>query len=371
MRAFSAPLLVLAAALASPAAQAVSDDRFLIGGSVRQETPVEGDLIGVGGSVEVVAPVGGDVVVTGGDIRIGAAVKGDVYAAGGNVDIDAAVGRNVRVAGGNVEVRTSGRVEGNLSALGGTVAIRGPVAGQVQAASGDVLVDSAVGGDVHVASGSLTLGPNARVGGRVSYRGDGEATIDPAAQVAGGIAREPGSAGATRTIERARVQREGGGSWFWTFGMMVLAGTIAAAFPAGTRRVGEKLRRDPAITMLFGFAVLVCTPVAAVILAVTIIGIPVALAVLFLYAVMLIVGYAALAVVLGDSALARLRAADAGRRGWRAGAAVLAMLAMGLAAKLPVIGGLLVFAALLAGVGALVLALRRDEPNPDPGFSAA
>jgi cytoskeletal protein CcmA (bactofilin family) len=354
---------------AADAPVAVAPDQIVIGGSVRHSLPVKGDLIGFGGSVEVLAPVEGNAILTGGDVRIAEAVRGDFYSAGGNVQVEAPIGRNARVAGGNVDIGPKGSVGGNLSVVGGTVVVRGPVTGNIQAASGDVLVDAAVGGDVSVAAGTLHVGPNARIAGRVTLRGNGDTVIDPAALIGGGVTREPGGRVEKRT-GASEHRGDADGSWWWTLGMMVLAGVIAAAFPVGSRRLGEKLRRDPAITMLFGFAVLVCTPVAAVILAITIIGIPVALAVLLLYAVMLIVGYAALAVALGDSALARLRTADAGRRGWRAGAAVAAMLAMALLAKIPVVGNLLVVAALLAGVGALVLAFRRED-RAEPGLSPA
>ncbi|HUP98670.1 MAG TPA: hypothetical protein VM073_12040 [Usitatibacter sp.] len=352
--------VAIAALLSFPvhAAKGSARDQFLVGGSVRQAVPVEGDLIGVGGSVEVAAPVSGDVVVTGGDIRVGAAVAQDVYAAGGNVEIDGTVGRNVRVAGGNVEVHPAGRIEGNLSAFGGTVVVRGPVKGELRAASGDVVLDAEVGGDVHVAAGTLTLGPNANVGGRVTLRGNGDTIVDPAARISAGVTREPGG----RSETRVRVHREPShAGWSWTIGMMLLAAAIAAVFPAGTRRVGEKLRRDPFVTMFFGFAVLVCAPVAVLMLAITIIGIPVAVALALGYVLLLVVGYAALAVVFGDAVLERVRGVDAARRAWRAAAAMIAILAMAVVARVPVLGGFFVFAALLAGVGALVLALRREE----------
>jgi len=122
--------------------------------------------------------------------------------------------------------------------------------------------------------------------------------------------------------------------------------------------MGEQLRGDPGIGLLLGFIALVCVPIAAVILAVTIIGIPLALAVLLLYFLMLIVGYAAVGVMLGDAALGKLRSRDAARVGWRVGAAMSAMLALALLTRIPFVGGLVTFAALLAGLGAIVLVVR-------------
>lgn len=354
------PPLLLALAVAFPALAAdevtanatVGGDRFVAGGSVRQSTPVDGDMFGVGGNVDVVASIKGDAVLGGGDVRVREPIKQDLYAGGGNVRIEAPVGGNARLAGGNVEVAAEGTVKGNLSVAGGTIEVRGPVEGHIQAAGGDVLVDSVVGGNVRVAAGQLTLGPNARIGGRVIMRGAENIRQDPAAQVAGGVTRER-----ARTREIRRDSWTGMG-WAWTLGLVALAAFIAGVFPTGSRQMGDTLRGDPAMALLLGFITLVCVPVAALMLMITIIGIPLGVVVLMLYGVMLIVGYAALAVVVGDAALARLRSADSAQVRWRVGAAAAAMLALALLGKIPYLGGLVIFAAVLAGIGAAVLMFR-------------
>ena len=359
--------LLLAAGLPAAAADSaeaqVDNDRFVAGGSVRQTRPVEGDLFGVGGNVDLAANVRGDAVLAGGDVRVRESVAQDLYAGGGNVRVEAAVGRNARLAGGNVEVAAPASIAGNLSVAGGTVEIRAPVGGNVQVAGGDVLIDAAVTGDVRVSSGSLELGPNARIGGKLVHRGPEKIRRDPAAQVGGGIERGPSVRVGGGEKRRHAM---GIGGWLWSLGLIALAGFIAGVFPTGSRSMGERLRNDPGIGLLLGFIALVCIPIAAVILMVTIIGIPLALAVLLLYFLMLIVGYAAVGVMLGDTALARLRSQDAARAGWRVGAAMAAMLALALLSRIPFVGGLVTFVVLLAGLGAIVLAIRARASAPAP-----
>jgi hypothetical protein len=359
--------ILLAASLPAPAADSaearVDNDRFVAGGSVRQTQPVDGDLFGVGGNVDLAASVQGDAVVCGGDVRVRETIKQDLYACGGNVRVEAAVGRSARVAGGNVEIADSGSIGGNLSVAGGTIEIRGPVAGNVQVAAGDVLIDGPISGDVRIAAGSLELGPNARIAGKLIHRGVEKIRRDPAAQVGGGIERGPSVR--VRGAERHR-SGSGIGGWLWSLGLVALAGFIAGVFPVGSRNIGERLRNDPGIGLLLGFIALVCIPIAAIILVVTIIGIPLALAVLLLYFVMLIVGYAAVGVMVGDAALARLRSQDAARAGWRVGAAMAAMLALALLTRIPFIGALVTFVALLAGLGAIALAIRARTSAPAP-----
>jgi cytoskeletal protein CcmA (bactofilin family) len=370
---FMKPLLIAAVALAATLASAqptptkeATGDRFIAGGTVRHDTPVDGDLIGVGGDVELNAAVKGDVVVMGGDVRLRAPVGSDVYAAGGTVTIESSVGGNARIAGGNAEVTGTGSVTGNLSIAGGDVMILGPVKGNVHAAGGNVLIDSEIGGDVSTGAGTLELGPNARITGKLKYTGPDDIRRHPDAQVSGGIVKKEVRTRETRrhveTVTHDRSFSLGG--WLWTLGLIGLAALLAAAFPAATKRLGGELRENTGLVFLLGFCALVGLPIFAILLMVTIIGLPLALIVVLLYFLLLLLGYVAIAVVMGDLALNRYKSEMAARLGWRVGAAVLAMLALAVLGRIPFLGGLVVFAALLAGIGAIMLSLRPRAAAP-------
>jgi hypothetical protein len=366
---FLAPLVfvaLIASAQTSPAPEKpATGDRFIAGGTVRHDTPVDGDLIGVGGDVEVSAAVKGDVVAMGGDVRLRAPVGSDVYVAGGTVTIESSVGGSARVAGGNAEVTGMGSVNGNLSIAGGDVMILGPVKGNVHAAGGNVLIDAAIGGDVSTGAGTLELGPNARIAGKLKHRGP-EMRRHPDAQVSGGIEKKEVRTRETRrhveTVTRERSFSLGG--WLWTLGLIGLAALLAAAFPTATKRLGGELRENTGLVFLLGFVALIGVPMLTVLMMITIIGLPIALILVLLYFLLLLLGYVAVAVVMGDLALNRYKAEMATQLGWRVGAAVLAMLALALLGRIPFLGGLVVFAALLAGIGAIMLSLRPRTAAP-------
>lgn len=368
------PMLIAAVALAASLAaaqtppapeKAPTGDRFVAGGSVRHDTPVDGDLVGIGGDVEVAAAVKGDVVALGGDVRVRAPVGSDVYAAGGTVTIESSVGGDARIAGGNAEVSGSGSIAGNLSVAGGDVMILGPVKGSVHAAGGNVLIDSEVGGDVSTGAGTLELGPNARIAGKLKYKGPDDIRMHPDAKVAGGIVKsEVRTHEARRHVEPRHERGFSLGGWLWTLGLIGLAALLAAAFPAATRRLGGELRDNTLLVFVMGFVALVAVPVLAMLLMITIIGLPIALILMLLYFLLLLVGYVAIAVVMGDIALNKYKAEMAPQLGWRVGAAVLAMLALALLGRIPFLGGLVVFAALLAGIGAIVMAVRPRAAAP-------
>jgi hypothetical protein len=117
------------------------------------------------------------------------------------------------------------------------------------------------------------------------------------------------------------------------------------------------------MSLLLGFVLLVCMPIAALLLIVTLIGIPLGLLIIALYLALLPLGYVSAAVGLGDWGLQRLRAAAAAHLGWRIGAAATALVALALLGAIPWLGSWIGFAALLAGLGALLLQWRAKAPG--------
>lgn len=354
----AASFVALSIAVGAPLARAAppASDRFVAGGTVTEVAPVAGDLIAAGGSVDVDTDVAGGVVAAGGKVRIGGSVGQSVYAAAGQLSLVGRVARNARLAGGEIEIGPKAQIAGNLGAAAGRIAVRGAVDGHLSAGAGTLLIDAPIGGDVEAAAGTLELGPNARIGGTLRYRSTEPLKRDPAAQVVGEIVRVgPDPA---KWSSEARQMRRGAGL-FWTTGLMLLAALLVAVTPRLSASVSESLRGRPGFSLVLGFVVLACAPIAAVLLLVTIIGVPLALLVLFAWLALLPVAWASTGVAVGDWLLARAASARADRTGWRVVAAALGVLALAFASRVPWLGGWIGFAALIAGLGAWALQLRR------------
>ena len=329
-------LLVAGLAVVGPAAAAGADE-IVINDSLR-----------VGGRIDITEPI-----------------QGPLHAAAGQVRIDAPIHGNVRVAGGQVVIGPNGTVAENASIAAGQVVVEGAVTGQLHAVGGQVTLNGPVGGDVSVGAGKLTLGPDARIAGKLAFRG-GDLRQDPAAQVTGGITHT------TRERwgnwhERTPAERFLRG-WLWTAGLIFLAALIAAALPGPSQRMARELSTRPWITPLLGIVALSAIPVAAVLAMITVIGIPIGLLALFGYGALLLVGYVWLAVVVGGLLLDRIKPEVASQTAWRVGAAMLAMLTLGLLGRIPFLGGFIVFVAMIVGVGMVVAAMmrRKDAPPATP-----
>ncbi len=300
-------------------------------------------------------------VIVGGNVNLSQPVDGPVHVAGGTVTIEAPVEGNVSAAGGRIDVAPAGAISGDASFAGGVIHVKGAVKGDLRAAGGLVTIDSAVGGDVSAAAGTLELGPHARIAGKLTFRGD-ELKRDAAAQVGGEVEhRRAGTHRNWHRHERTLAERFTHG-WLWTAGLMVLAALIAAALPDVSQRMAQELRARPWLTPLLGLVALTTIPIAAVLLMLTIIGIPIGLLAIIGYGALLLIGYVWLAVVVGGMLLDRVSPETAALTMWRAGAAVLAMLVLAILARLPFLGGLVAFVALVVGVGMIVTVVFRKSP---------
>jgi hypothetical protein len=208
-----------------------------------------------------------------------------------------------------------------------------------------------VGGDVLATGGQLTLGPNARIAGKLRYRSSEPLLQDPAAQVAGGMEKLL----LADSDEHRGRRGPGAAAGIWNIGLMLLAALIVSVLPGFSERVARTLRERTGWSLMLGFVVLVCAPVATLLLMISLIGIPIALAAIALYLALLPVAYVAAAIGIGDWALRRWQPVRTTLRGWRIGAACAALLLLALAGWVPWVGGIVGFAALLAGLGALWL----------------
>jgi hypothetical protein len=274
----------------------------------------------------------------------------------------------VRIAGGRVELGPNSKVAGNVTVGGGAVEIDGAIGGYLQVGGGRVRIDGPVAGDVEVGAGEVELGPNARIEGKLRYASGDEIRRDSAAQVRGGVERIERSERWPASLHSRGGARPGRG-WSWSLGLLAIAAVLVAALPQLYTRVAETMRARWAFALLIGFIALVCVPVAALIAMFTVIGIPLALATVALYLALLVVGYVSAGVALGDIGLRRWSAERTASKGWRIAAAVLAMLLLSLLGRVPIVGGLVTLAAMLSGIGALLMQLH-SAPTASPASGA-
>ena len=344
-------------------------DYFGAGAMLNLTDTVEGDAFLLGGQVSIASEVKGDLVAVGGELSIGGNVGDDLYAAGGDVKIDAIVTGNARAAGGDIALGPATIVAGAVSLTGARVTFEGMSHEYLQASGASVRIDGMVHGDAEVRSRELVIGPNTRIGGRLVYHGPIAPVVPEGAVIAGGV--EFHEANASRYLDDSGDQwhdrAHGVGSFLWFVGVFVAGTLFLVLLPGYSTRAAETIGREPLKVLGLGLAILVCVPFVAIVLLITIIGIPLALLVIPLYLLLIFLGWVTVALFIAQRGLAAARAGRPVTLGRRLLALFLGLVALWLLQKIPIVGGLIVFIALMAGVGGLVWqAWTRREPERRP-----
>jgi hypothetical protein len=302
---------------------------------------VSEDLTAFGGTVVVRGTVDGDLTVFAGNVIIepGAEVTGSVETTAGNVRIAGNVGGTATATGGNVFVADTATIDGDLEAAAGTIVVAGSVAGNAE-----------------LAGGSVTLTSTASIDGNVEYAtGEDGEFINGGATVGGSVTQnEDLSTGGG--FEGLDV----GGPIFGLYGFLVnvlVGGLLLLVFPGTSGRIANRVENEPLQTGGIGLLALIGVPIAAVLIAVTIVGIPVTIAVLIAYALALWI-----ATIYGRYAVgaAVLSYTDVENR-WAdllVGLVVVAALV-----RVPVVGRLFELVVLLLGLGAMAGLLYRFVRN--------
>lgn len=268
-------------------------------------------------------------------------------------------GDTVVVVSGDVTVPRGETVEGVVVASG-DVRIAGRSDGDVVVFSGDALISGRIDGDLVMASGRARLLPSAYVSGDVSY-GDERPIVAGRAIVRGEVTEKNWG----DSIDFLPFAL-GIGFWLLMSGSAVLLGCLLLLIaPRAADAIYERSRERVGPLIAIGIAVTICLPVAAVVAAITVVGIPLGIAIL-----LALLPLAAVAYVTASWALGRRIVKEPKNRflSFLAGVAILRLLAL-----VPIVGGFVSIAAVVFGfglIGAAIGAARLPHrPTPAPAQS--
>jgi cytoskeletal protein CcmA (bactofilin family) len=298
-----------------------------------------------------------------GDVVVGPrGVEHDVSTGAGDIEVRGPVEDDVHSGFGDVLV--TGKVKGDIDAGFGDVKIEGPVEGDVRAEFGDVYVNAPVKGDINVGWGEVDLGPKAEISGNLECEGceiTGNRGAVKGHMMARGMAIDFDDSHGPSII----------GFFGWLFAALAFAACAVLAAVVAPRPLTSAARRaeeSPGRSFVYGLISLPAFFVLCVVLAVTIIGIPLLVLLVPAYLALLFFGALVAAFFIGTRVLM-----VTGR--YRVGNALAAVVgAMILAATtfIPVLGDLLLYALSLLGAGAIILALfsRRHPRASHPSYEA-
>lgn len=252
------------------ASETINDDLYITGGDVSVDGTVNGDVIAAGGMVTVTGTVKGDLIVAGGSLNLRGTVEDDLRAAGGSIRIGGKVNDDLIVGGGDVRIERDSTVGGDTKLGGGQVAIAGKT------------------NTVEAAVGKLTVANTAEINGDLRYWSDEKISVAEGAKISG-------------TTEQKMVERKDEGEGKWRKGGVgVVLGIIGTALFAWlfslivsnkTHAVAETMKAQFGPNLLWGFLSLIAIPAAAIILMITVIGLPIGILTMLAFPLIVYLGW--------------------------------------------------------------------------------
>jgi hypothetical protein len=328
------------------AGETINDDLYAAAGTMTVNGNVNGNVIVVGGTITIAGSVSKDVMVGGGTVTVSGHVGGSIRAAVGTLTLTGPVAGDLVVAGGTVDVGSGGTIGRDLVLAGGTATISAPVTRNVLMSSGTLTLRSHVGGNVTGRVDHLRL-DGAQIGGNLDYTSDNQVDLVNGAHVAG-----------TTTQHRPPASNAGNGFLGWVralIGILALGLIFLFLLPRLSGRSIDRLRAEPWASLGIGAAIVVATPIVAVV--VFIIGLLIGgwwigMLMIPLWILVCALGYVVTSFLVGRLLFAQV--------GWGSYHDVLALaaglLVLAILTVIPLLGWLIGLAAVVLGVGALAMA---------------
>ncbi|MGA2905166.1 MAG: zf-HC2 domain-containing protein [Candidatus Korobacteraceae bacterium] len=331
--------------------ETIDDTLLATGNTVRVEGVVNGDLLAFGQSVEVRGTVKGDLVTFAKRTEVSGTVEGNIYDFSNSLDLDGQLSHNLYGLMGSLRVNDRGRVGGGVVVAAGDASLESEVHRSVTMAVGNADVGGSIGRELTMTGDSLTLTNTARVGGGLTARVGELKNVH--------IADGATITGARDIQVRARESHFARPKFYffqavWLASAMLVGWLGLVLFPGffqgSTHAVGSSWR-----SLGLGFAVLAGVPVAIIVTAITLVGLPVSLMLLAMYLLAIYLAKLWVGAFLGQMLL---KPAGATKSDWLLGLLV-GLLILTIVGFIPYLGGLVRFVVVCLGLGAFAWQLYR------------
>ena len=334
-----------------PKEEVVNKDYFAVGDTVTLSGTVNGDAYVAGGIINIEGEINGDLIAAGGTVNLKGNVRNDARIAGGEIIVSSQIDGNLTALGGSVNITSGANVGGSLVSGSGNLSVFAPIRKGLTVGSGNVILGNSIGGDILAGVGQLTLSPNAKVSGNLTYWSDQDAQIQQGAQILGetthNIPPKPQKDQPKKIL----------GSIAITFKIISFISTLIIGFllikflPVFTKQTTEVINKRFLASLGIGFLTVVLTPIVFVILILLLVTIPLALIHLVAFLITLYLAKIFVAFWAGQKILERFDRKMGDFLTYTLGLVVIYIVTM-----IPIIGWLAGLVVVLTGTGALILA---------------
>ncbi|MDA0525732.1 hypothetical protein [Methanococcoides alaskense] len=333
--------------------ETVEDDVYIAGDTLIVNGDVLGDVVAAGGTVQINGNVSGDLIVTAGDVTITGIIGDDVRVACGSFELSGQIGDDLLVAAGTVSTTENANIGGDTTIRSGDADLGGNFGGLLEVSAGSLVLSGNVEGDAKLDSPDITIQPDSSVKGNLEYTTPEEIPI-PAGVVGEDIKFDKGGERDDRSDADGIFKGIAivGKISYYIF-LFALGVMSILVFPEKTEEIAKKIQEEPLKKIAVGLLILIGSFIGAIVLLITIIGIPIALFLLLLLAIVLMIAKIYTAMWLGEVTFKK-----AGFKYNQWTTLAVGLLIVLILTEIPFVGGIIGLLVTLVAMGSMYFALK-------------
>lgn len=335
----------------------VHDDLVTTGGNIKLDGIIEGDLISVSRSLVQNGLILGSLNAVAQDVDVLGEVKGSVRAFAQNINVNGTVDRNLIAFGYSVDVKPGAQIHKDVTAFCGKMTLDGKLGGNLKGSMGELVISGVVNQDVSVEADKITLMPTARVLGNLKYKSEKEAKIESGAQVSGEIVWTELKTTKDKKPKSIFTGKPIIPEILFLLALMVTGVVLTLICRKDAYQAKQAVADSFLKTLALGFVVMVCVPIAVIILIVSVIGIPIAAIAFFAYAVLIYIAKIPVATFVGEKIIKALGKEGQPSLIW---SMLFGLVVLTLALNIPYLDWLIYFLVLFTGFGAIITSQKRS-----------
>lgn len=265
--------------------ETVNSSLYATGRTIDIAGTIDGDVYCAGLNVTISGTVRGDILCAGQTIAISGNVQGDVRLIGQTANVSGQIAGSASVAASAFSLSSTARVGEDLSAAANDLVLNGQIGRDAALAGATASVNGRIGRNVNAGIENLQLYGQAQIGGGLYYTSANEAALDEGARVAGETKRsEPKQR--KGLFEPPYVSRFGFVVYL-IISLLIVSLALVLLFPGVIHETTSIAVAAPLKVLLTGFVASLAVPVIILILAITVLGVPLALLLLLIWLVIL------------------------------------------------------------------------------------
>lgn len=348
--------------------ETIDGNLYAAGSTINVDGKVTGDIFCAGQNININGDVAGDVICAGQTVNINGNVGGNIRVAGNSVNINSKVDRNAMVVGASVTTSNKTEIGWDMTVGAASANIDGKIGRDLYGGVASMVINGQIGKNIRLRieknikseqkgvnfnESGLTITKNAKINGDLVYTSSVPANIEPGAQIKGqstqNLPKQP---------EKKSTKTSHAGGWLISvFSSLVIGLVLISLWKEKIIEITDLIKQKAGASIGWGLIVTFLTPIIALLLLITIIGIPLSLIIIALWLIALCIGKIFTSILVGRILLQKFWEKKKDSLSW---AMVIGIVVTITICYIPLIGWLACLAATLFGLGGLWLFFRKS-----------